>query len=109
MVVKEQKSRGLGEGCNPRAHMKQCNSGLHCYRKSDNLADGICVPMCKNKGYFNHRKIGISDDFKYGLFIIVVFLPYQLDHVVLVVHKGKPPKRIEQELVKGWTIQRVLA
>ena len=68
MVVKEQKSRDLGEGCNPRARMKQCNSGLHCYRKSDNLADGICVPMCKNKGYFNHRKIGISDDFKYGLF-----------------------------------------
>ena len=74
MVVKEKKSRGLGEGCNPRARMKQCNNGLHCYQKSDNLADGICVPMCKNKGYFNHRKIGISDDFKYGLFNYSCFL-----------------------------------
>ena len=68
MVVKGKKSKGLGEGCDPRARMKQCNGGLHCYQKSDNLADGMCVPMCKNEGYFNHRKIGISEDFKYGLF-----------------------------------------
>ena len=76
MFFKENKSKGLGESCDPQAHINQCNNGLHCYQKSDNLADGICVPMCKNKGYFNHRKIGISDDFKYGLFIIVVFLPW---------------------------------
>ena len=36
-----------------------------------------------------------------GYLTIVVFIPYQLDHVVLLVHEGKPPKRIEQELVKG--------
>ena len=85
MFFKEKKSKGLGEGCDPRAHMKQCNHGLHCYRKSDNLVDGMCVPMCKNEGYLNHRKIGTSEDFNYGLFnyiYVIVFLPYQLDHVV---------------------------
>ena len=95
MVVKEQKSRDLGEGCNPRARMKQCNSGLHCYRKSDNLADGICVPMCKNKGYFNHRKIGISDDFKYGLFNYSCFLTLSAWSYG-VISEGKPPKRMKQ-------------
>ena len=68
LFFKENKSKGIGEGCDPRARMKQCNNGLHCYQKSDNLADGMCVPMCKNEGYFNRRKRGISEDFKYGLF-----------------------------------------
>ena len=67
LLFKGKKSKGLGEGCDPRAYKKQCNHGLHCYQKSDNLVDGMCVPMCKKEGYFNHRKIGTSDDFKYGL------------------------------------------
>ena len=62
LFFKENKSKGIGEGCDPRAHMKQCNHGLHCYRKSDNLVDGMCVPVCKNESYLNHRKIGKSED-----------------------------------------------
>ena len=66
LLFKGKKSKGLGESCVPRARINQCNNGLHCYQKSDNLADGMCVPVCKKEGYFNHRKIGTSEDFKYG-------------------------------------------
>ena len=77
-IFKEKKSKGLGEGCDPRVRMNQCNEGLHCYQKSDNLVDGMCVPMCKNEGYFNRRKRGMITN--KGYLIIVVFLPYdQLD------------------------------
>ena len=74
LFFKGKKAKGIGEGCNPRARMKQCNNGLHCYQKSYNLADGMCVPMCKNEGYSNHRKRGISEDFKHGLFNDSCFL-----------------------------------
>jgi hypothetical protein len=73
-IFKEKKSKGLGEGCDPRVRMNQCNDDLHCYRKSDNLPDGMCVPMCKNEGYFNRRKRGISEDFKYVFFNYNCFL-----------------------------------
>ena len=74
LFFKEKKSKGLGEGCDPRARMNQCNDGLHCYQKSDNLGDGMCVPKWKNGGYVNYRKIGKSEDFKCGLFNYHCFL-----------------------------------
>ena len=74
LFFKGKKSKGLGEGCDPRARMNQCNDGLHCYQKSDNLADGMCVPICKNEGYFNQRKRGIFEEFKYGLFTLICLI-----------------------------------
>ena len=84
LFFKEKNSKGLGDGCDPRAHMNQCYHGLHCYRKSDNLADGMCIPMCKNEGYFNHRKRGISEDFKLGYSI--KFFSYLIGLISTISH-----------------------
>ena len=81
-IFKEKKSKGLGEGCDPRARMNQCNDGLHCYQKSDTLGDGMCVPKWKNGGYVNYRKIGNSEDFECGLFNYVSLFSYLISLIM---------------------------
>ena len=49
--------KGLGEGCDPRGRMHQCNGGLNCYQKSDKPGDGMCVPKCRNGRYIDYKKI----------------------------------------------------
>ena len=54
-------SKVLGEGCDPRV-IGVCDDGLSCYRKSDNIEDGMCVPKIiddenGNKNYINYREI----------------------------------------------------
>ena len=49
--------KGLGEGCDPRKSMHQCNGGLICYQKSVKPGDGVCVPECRNGRYIDYKKI----------------------------------------------------
>ena len=54
-------SKVLGEGCDPRVR-GVCDDGLSCYRKSDDIEDGMCVPKIiddenGNRNYINYSKI----------------------------------------------------
>ena len=55
-------SKGLGEGCDPRKRMHQCNGGLYCYKKSDNPGDGMCVPQCRKGKHISYKKIMLLEN-----------------------------------------------